>query len=176
MRILEDHQHRSGAGQGFYLRDECFQRSLPALLRGELDRGITSIVRQRQHLGKERGILRRCRGLLEHTIELVEFRWRAVVARQSGSTFHLADDRVKRTVSADTRTPVPPWRHASTMIQWRQPSARAWLQLDWFASADEDCNECLQNMTSGKCQKTADTSSRSHDHTPTRPSKRWPAS
>ena len=33
------------------------------------------------------------------------------------------------------------------------PSGRAWLRLDWFASADADCNECLQNMTSGKCQK-----------------------
>src|SRR6516225_4508268 len=65
------------------------------------------------------------------------------------------------------RATVPPWPHASTMIQWRQPSARAWLRLDW-------CIECLQNMTSGKCQKTSDTSSRSHDHTPTRPSKRWP--
>ena len=37
-------------------------------------------------------------------------------------------------------------------------------------------DECLQNITSGKCQKTSDTSSRSHDHTPTRQSKRWPVS
>src|SRR5262249_25776760 len=35
------------------------------------------------------------------------------------------------------------------------------------------CNECLQNMTSGKCQKTSDTSSRLHDHTPARQSKCW---
>jgi len=34
-----------------------------------------------------------------------------------------------RSSRADTRTPVPPWPHASTMIQWRQPSARAWLRL-----------------------------------------------
>src|SRR5215831_4461379 len=54
------------------------------------------------------------------------------------------------------------------------PSARVRLRLDWFVSADADCNECLKNMRSGKCQKTSDTSSRSHDHTPTRPSKRWP--
>ena len=26
------------------------------------------------------------------------------------------------------------------MIQWRKPSARAWLRLDWFVSADADCN------------------------------------
>ena len=36
------------------------------------------------------------------------------------------------------RATVPPWPHASTVIQWRQPSARAWLRLDWFASADAD--------------------------------------
>src|SRR5215467_11812755 len=28
-----------------------------------------------------------------------------------------------RSSRADTRTPVPPWPHASTMIQWRKPSA-----------------------------------------------------
>jgi hypothetical protein len=35
-----------------------------------------------------------------------------------------------RSSRADTRTPVPPWPRASTMIQWRQPLARAWLRLD----------------------------------------------
>src|SRR5262245_4071091 len=98
MRILEYHQHRSGAGRGCSLRDECFQRSLPGLLWGALERGIASIVWQRHHLGKERRILRRCRALLEHTIELVECRLRGVAARQSGSAFELADDRIKRTV------------------------------------------------------------------------------
>ena len=34
------------------LGNERFQRSLPALLGGQLKRGITSVVRQRQHLGK----------------------------------------------------------------------------------------------------------------------------
>src|SRR5215471_3077760 len=68
------------------------------------------------------------------------------------------------------RVTVSPWPHASTMIQWRRDEP-----AEWFVSADADCSKCLQNMTSGKCQKTADTSNRSHDHTPTRPSKRWPA-
>src|SRR6516165_3919370 len=68
------------------------------------------------------------------------------------------------------RATVPTWPHASTMIQWRRDEP-----ADWFASADADCNKCLQNMTTGKCQKTADTSNRSHDHTTTRPSKRRPA-
>src|SRR6516164_5572194 len=39
---------------------------------------------------------------------------------------------------------VRPWPHASTMIQWRQPSARAWLRLDWFASADADCKNAYK--------------------------------
>src|SRR6516225_10015355 len=86
-------------------------------------------------------------------------------AEEPEAQSYVADRGGLRSSRADTRTPVPPWPHASTMIQWRQPSARAWLRLDWFASADVDCNECLQNMTSGKCQKTADTSRRSHDHT-----------
>jgi hypothetical protein len=98
MRILEDHQHRRGVGQGFHLQDECLQRSLPALLRGKLDCGVAPIMRQRKHLGKERGVLRRCRGLFEQSIEFVEFRLRGVVAHYPGSTFHLADDRIKRTV------------------------------------------------------------------------------
>jgi hypothetical protein len=33
---------------------------------------------------------------------------------------------------------------------------------------------CRQTGRAEKCQKTSDTSNRSHDHTPTRPSKRWP--
>jgi len=32
---------------------------LPALLRGQFKRGITSVVRQRQHLGNQRGVLLR---------------------------------------------------------------------------------------------------------------------
>src|SRR5262249_19212194 len=79
--------------------NECFQRSLPALLRSEFDCGIASVVRQRKHLGKERGVLRRCRGLFEQPIEFVAFRSWGVFGRQSGGTFDFADDRVKRTVS-----------------------------------------------------------------------------
>jgi len=79
---------------------------LPALLRGELERGIASIVRQRQHLGKERGILHGCRALCEHRIELIELRFRRVVMRQSGGTFHLADDRIKRAISVLRRAEI----------------------------------------------------------------------
>src|SRR5215471_4109429 len=74
-------------------------------------------------------------------------------AEEPEAQSYVADRGGLRSSRANTRTPVPPWPHASTMIQWRQPSARAWLRLDWFASADADCNQCLQNMTSGKCKK-----------------------
>ena len=47
------------------------QRSLPALLRGKLERGKTYIVRKREHLGEECGILDGRRGLREHRLELV---------------------------------------------------------------------------------------------------------
>src|SRR5215469_6620319 len=99
MRILEDHQHRTGAGQSFHLSGECLQRSLPALLRSELDRGIASVVRQRQHRGKEGSVLRRCRGLFEQPIKFIEFFSGCVLTQQSSSAFDLADERVKRTVS-----------------------------------------------------------------------------
>ena len=98
MRILEDHQHRLQAGQFRELRRQRFQRSLPALLRGQVERGIPSIVWERQHLGEECGILRRGRGLCENRIKLVELRLRFVVVRQSGGALHLADDRIKCTV------------------------------------------------------------------------------
>ena len=57
MCILEDHQQRILARQGLDLRNERFKRSLPALLRRQFERWITSVIRQRQHLGEERGIL-----------------------------------------------------------------------------------------------------------------------
>ena len=106
MRILEDHQHRLLACQSRKLRRQRLQRSLPALLRGQFERGIASIIRQRQHLGKERGILRRGRGLRQQRIELVELRLRCVVVRQSGGTFHLADDRIKRAVGVLRRAEI----------------------------------------------------------------------
>ena len=52
VRILEDHQHRILPRQRLHLRNERFQRSLPALLGGQFERRIASVVRQRQHLGK----------------------------------------------------------------------------------------------------------------------------
>ena len=95
MRILEDDQHRTLARQGLHLRDERVQRSFPALLGCQFERGIASIVRQRQHLGQERGVLRGCRGLSKEHIELVEFRLRGIVVHQAGSTFHLSNGRMK---------------------------------------------------------------------------------
>jgi hypothetical protein len=71
---------------------------LPTLLRSQLERGIASIVGQRQHLGEERSVLNRGRSLRQHCIELVEPRLRGVVVHQTGGAFHLADDRIKRAV------------------------------------------------------------------------------
>ena len=82
MRILEDHQHRTGAGQALDLRDERVHRSLPALLRGQFECGIAPVVGQRQHLDEERGVLRGGRGLREQRVELVEFRLQRVVVRK----------------------------------------------------------------------------------------------
>jgi hypothetical protein len=56
MHILEDHQHRSRARQRLYLPDERLQRRFPALLRNDRQRRIAAVVRQRQHVGKQRGV------------------------------------------------------------------------------------------------------------------------
>ena len=80
------------------MRHQRVQRFLPTLLRQQSERWIASIVRERQHLGKERRVLDRGRGLREQGFELVELRVRLVVMRQFGGAFHLADDRIKRAV------------------------------------------------------------------------------
>src|SRR5262245_54500580 len=98
MRILEDHQHRSSACEGLDLRDEGFQRSLSALQRVQRESGVAPVVRKRQHFGKQRGVLDRGRGLRQQRIELVELRLQGVIMREPGSTFHLADDWIKRAV------------------------------------------------------------------------------
>ena len=98
MRILEDHQHWIPACYFRELRRQRLQRSLSALLRCQVERGITSIVGERQHLGKECGILSRGRGIREHGIEFVEPCLRFVVVRQPSGTLHLANDWIKRAV------------------------------------------------------------------------------
>ena len=77
MRILEDHQHRLLPRQRLYLRGKRLQRFLPALLRRQFEGGIPAIIRQREHLGNECGVLDRGRSLREQSIELVEFLLRA---------------------------------------------------------------------------------------------------
>ena len=99
MRVLEDHQHRTFACKRLDLRRERFQRFLPTLLRCQFERGITSIIRQRQHFGKERGVLmwrlnfapaphRACRASLAVSS----------CANPSG-TLHLANDRIRDALS-----------------------------------------------------------------------------
>jgi hypothetical protein len=105
MRVLEDHQHRTLACQRFDLAIERFQRFCRRCCGAEFERGIASVVRQRQHLGEERGVLARstvaraarraCRASL-----------RRVVARQPGGALHLADDRIKRAVGVLRRAEI----------------------------------------------------------------------
>ena len=63
MHILKDHQHWILTRQRLHLRGERFKRSLPALLRTQLQRWIAPIIWEGQHFGKERGILSGGRGL-----------------------------------------------------------------------------------------------------------------
>ncbi len=106
MRIFDDHQHRLLSSQSRELCRQGVQRSLPAVLWVQIQRRIVSIIRQRQHLGKECGVLRRSRSRREHGIELVEFRLRGVVMHKSGGTFHLADDGIKRAVGVLRRAEI----------------------------------------------------------------------
>jgi hypothetical protein len=100
MRILEDHQRRTEAGQGLHLQNERVQRSLPTLLRGQFECRIASIARQREHLGKERRVLNRGGRPRQHRIELVEFGVCGVVGQESGRALHLAYDGIERAVRA----------------------------------------------------------------------------
>ena len=126
MRVLEDHQHRALARQRFHLRNERLQRSLPTLGRGQIERGIASIIRQRQHLGKQRHVLDRGRSPRQQRIELVELRLRRIIARQSGGPFHLADDRVKRAVGVLRRAEIaqPRVRFAGEAFEQRRRQPR----------------------------------------------------
>src|SRR5262245_19545790 len=99
MYILKDHQHWILPCQGLHLGNERFQRSLSALLRGQLvERGIASIVRQRQYLSKDCRVPDWRRSWRKQCIELTKPRLRRVVVRQAGGTLHLAYDRIKRAV------------------------------------------------------------------------------
>jgi hypothetical protein len=69
MRVLQDHQYRTQPCQGFDLPKKRVERSLPTLLWREPERGITAIVRKRQHLGKKPACWdrhRACRGRRSH--------------------------------------------------------------------------------------------------------------
>ena len=57
MRILENHQHGIDPRQRLDVRTKRFQRLLTTELRLDLNRGVASVVGQRQHFGKQRRIL-----------------------------------------------------------------------------------------------------------------------
>ncbi len=88
---------------------------MSALLRGQFELGIASVVRQRQHFGKECRVLAWRRILRQQSIEFIELRLRSVVVRQSSGTFRLADDGIERTVRV----------HALPRRRWHGPR-QAW--------------------------------------------------
>src|SRR5436305_11281337 len=100
MYVLEDHQHWTLACQSQQLASQGFERSLPALLWRQIERRITPIIREGQHLGKERHVLFGGRGLRKQSIELIELGRRDVVTLQSRSALHLADDWIQSAVGA----------------------------------------------------------------------------
>ena len=60
---------------------------------------VASVIRQRQHFGKECRILASTSKLCaSNGIEFVELALRGVIVRKSSSPLHLADDRIKRAV------------------------------------------------------------------------------
>ncbi len=65
MRVLQDHQDRGPARNRLDPADQRFKRLLPALLRGEVQRGMAAVFRQRKHLGEKRGLLARGSGRCE---------------------------------------------------------------------------------------------------------------
>ena len=100
------------------LRGERFQRFLSPLLRGQFERWITSVVRQREHFSKQRCVLRRRKALRQQCIELVELCLRGVVVREPSSPLHLADDRIEGAVGVLRRAEVA--------------QARVWLVSEAF--------------------------------------------
>ena len=100
LRVLEDHQHRVDASSRLQLRHERLQGSLPAQRRRKVDRRVASVVLQGHHLGDERCVLGRGRGVPQQRVELVELGLRRVVAREPRGALHLADDGKERVVGA----------------------------------------------------------------------------
>jgi hypothetical protein len=68
------------------------ERSLPVLLRGQIECGIAAII--------QRGVLDRGRGPSQHRIELLELCKGQIVAPESSGTFHLANDWIEPAVRA----------------------------------------------------------------------------
>ena len=89
--ILKNNQPWILVRQGRYLGNERIERSLPTLLWRQLERRIPPVIGERQHVGKECGIVSRRRALRKQRIEFVEFRVRSVVQRKTSSTLEMAD-------------------------------------------------------------------------------------
>src|SRR5262249_51845499 len=126
MRILQNHQCRILLRYRLHLGGKRRERSLSSLLWGEFKRRKSSVIRQRQHFGKQRRVLSGRGGLRQYGIELIEFVPRAVCVRELRGTLHLADDRVERAVGVLRRTEIAqcPVRFGRNALQQRRSQAR----------------------------------------------------
>jgi hypothetical protein len=79
MHVLENHQHRIDPRQRYKLRHESFHRLLAALLWRHFDHWVAAVIRQRQHFGKECGVLKRRKTLRQQGIEFIELCLRNIV-------------------------------------------------------------------------------------------------
>ena len=122
MGVLHDHQQRALMRQRFHLSDQRVDRFLPAQRRGQCERGIASVVGQRQHFRDERGVLERGRGDRQRGIELVELGLHAVFARQTGRALDPRDDRIKCAVGVLRGAEIAqaPYRARRRVVQERR--------------------------------------------------------
>jgi hypothetical protein len=107
MYILKDHQHWTLACQSRQLASQGFKGSLPALLWRQIERRITPIIREGQHLGKERHVLFGGQGLRKQSIKLIELGRRGFVTLQSRSALHLTNDWVQSAVGVLRGAKIP---------------------------------------------------------------------
>ena len=108
LQILENHQHRVGPRERLLVEPvNASNVFCPTLLRRLFELRIATIVRQRQHLGNERGVLWRSKALgpVAHRA-CRDFVFGVVAMRKSCRTFHLTDDRKERAVGVLRRTEI----------------------------------------------------------------------
>src|SRR5262249_31953192 len=77
---------------------EGLKGSLSALLRRQFEARIPTVIRQREHFGEQCGVLLGGRGSRQDRIEFVEPLSGSVIVSESGGSFPLTNDRIKRAI------------------------------------------------------------------------------